>query len=466
VLIVQVDVHACYSSRHIQSLSQTMVNHYKQHIAVLRARYQVLIEEQEQSGQPIDGLLIHSGSENFHYADDQASPFRAYGHFCHWLPINRPDQMLLISPGKNPVYFQVIPSDYWFDQSIENASWWCDEFEIVTLTATNQIAHYLDNSGRVAFLGENTTFARELGLDQRLVNPSALIHNLDFHRAYKSNYEIEQIRAANTEAFIGHNAAKNCFENDGSEYDIHMSFLQACNILEEDSPYTNIVALNEKSAILHYQHKLRRREQDSSEKSQVLLIDAGCRVNNYCSDITRTSTRSHTHAVFQSLVIEMEELQLNLVSRVSIGLSYIDFHRTALELLTHTLIKHELINCSIDQALGQSLASLFMPHGIGHLLGIQVHDVGGHYCDAKGGKKLPPEEFPYLRNTRVMEQNMVFTVEPGLYFIPVLLNQERSTPKGKNLNWKLIDELLPLGGIRVEDNVLVRKSSVVNLTRQ
>lgn len=251
MLIVQVDVHACYSSRHIQSLSQTMVNHYKQHIAVLRARYQVLIEEQEQSGQPMDSLLIHSGSENFHYADDQASPFRAYGHFCHWLPINRPDQMLLISPGKNPVYFQVIPSDYWFDQSIENASWWCDEFEIVTLTATNQIAHYLDNSGRVAFLGENTTFARELGLDQRLVNPSALIHNLDFHRAYKSNYEIEQIKAANTEASIGHNAAKNCFENDGSEYDIHMSFLQACNILEEDSPYTNIVALNEKSAILH-----------------------------------------------------------------------------------------------------------------------------------------------------------------------------------------------------------------------
>jgi len=443
-----------------------MVNHFKNHIAALLDQYQQILLRQKRTGRIVENILIHSGSDNFYFSDDQTVPFRAYGHFSHWLPINRPDQMLLISPGKRPIYFQVISSGYWVDQSIDNASWWCDEFEVVTLNSRNKIADHLDRYNEVVFLSENISFASELKFDQSMINPSSLLHDLDYHRAFKSTYEIDQIKAANTKALMGHAAAKNCFEDRGSEYDIHMSFLRTCDILEEECPYTNIVALNEKSAILHYQHKQRKKEQVATTKSQVLLIDAGCRVNNYCSDITRTLILPHTHPIFQSLTVAMNKLELNLVSKVRPGLSYVDFHRAALELLGITLIEHEIINCSLEQALDQSLPSFFMPHGVGHLLGIQVHDVGGHFSDAAGGLRPPPAEFPFLRNTRTMEESMVFTVEPGLYFIPVLLNPERNTPIGKCLNWNLIDELYPLGGIRVEDNILVRKATAENLTRQ
>jgi Xaa-Pro dipeptidase len=130
------------------------------------------------------------------------------------------------------------------------------------------------------------------------------------------------------------------------------------------------------------------------------------------------------------------------------------------------LIAHEIITCSLEQALLHDIPSLFMPHGVGHLLGIQVHDAGGHLANEEGEVRQPPAEFPFLRNTRPMEQGMVFTVEPGLYFIPVLLNPERNSVTGKFLNWNLIDELLPLGGIRIEDNVLVEETKVINLTRQ
>ena len=443
-----------------------MHNSYSNHIAGLLDRYQREFEKLRLQGSPVSAVLIHSGSDNFYYGDDQTVPFRAYGHFCHWLPINQPDQMLLITPGERPTYFQVIPSDHWYDQSIQNASWWCDEFEVVTLTESQQVNAYLKHQRDLAFLGENTDFAAAAGFNNKQINPPRLLHSLDYYRAYKSGYEIEQLKSANRQALIGHSSAKNCFENGGGEYDIHMAYLLECNIIEQHSPYTNIVALNEKSAILHYQHKRHNADHNAKDKSQVLLIDAGCRVNNYCSDITRTSVRPHTHDVFRSLLEEMEKLQLNLVDQVSPGLDYVKFHRSALELLNQVLIDGDIINCPSQQSLELGLASLFMPHGIGHLLGIQVHDAGGHLADPNGGTRPPPSTFPYLRNTRIMEENMVFTVEPGLYFIPVILDRERDSAIGKYLNWKLIDELVPLGGIRVEDNVQVKTTGVENLTRQ
>ena len=80
--------------------------------------------------------------------------------------------------------------------------------------------------------------------------------------------------------------------------------------------------------------------------------------------------------------------------------------------------------------------------------------------------KAAPEHSPALRNTRTVEETMVFTIEPGCYFIPLLLEPQRNTAIGKMLNWNLIDELYPYGGIRIEDNISVTKSGIENLTRK
>ena len=125
---------------------------------------------------------------------------------------------------------------------------------------------------------------------------------LDYQRAYKSDYELDQLRVANRLAMVGHSAARECFLAGGSEYDIHMAYLTNCGVLEDETPYTNIVALNEKAAILHYQNK-RRQHQGGN---QVLLIDAGYRVRGYGSDITRTSESKDIHPVFKAQLAEME----------------------------------------------------------------------------------------------------------------------------------------------------------------
>ena len=345
--------------------------------------------------------------------------------------------------------------------SIDAESWWADEFDIVKLNTLKDLPAKLPNSN-MAYLGGHPQVAKFLGIKKKALNPSSLLRFLDFQRAYKTDYELEQLRAANQLAAVGHKAARNCFLDGGNEYQIHMAFLTACDILEEESPYTNIVALDEKSAILHYQQKRR----ESADQSQVLLIDAGCRINGYASDITRTWAKDTVPLVFKDLLKGMQDLEQQLVNLVKPGLAYLEIHSEALAGVANLLIALGICHGTSEELIRNKLPQCFLPHGIGHLLGIQVHDVGGHQTDVAGNKSEPPQHSPALRNTRVLAENMVFTIEPGCYFIPLLLEPLRSKSKGVLINWSLVDELYHCGGIRIEDNVRVTQDGFENLTQQ
>ncbi len=437
---------------------------YSKHIANLLADYTEALHFASTDKSAIAAVLIHSGSEKHYYGDDRGVPFQAFGHLLHWIPVNRPNQFIYFRRNEKPIYFQLIPSDYWYEQNIEGEECWADQFSIVKLSSLSELADQLKKLSHsdIAYLGQGDDLAHSLGIDERLINPARLLAYLDFSRAIKTDYELDQLRSANQLALKGHAAAKTCFLHGGTEYEIHMAFLQACNILEEESPYTNIVALNEKAAILHYQFK----RKSNKEQGRVLLIDAGCRIRAYGSDITRTSVSHAAHPVFRSLVSAMEKLELELVDQVKPGQAYQSIHASALRKIAQVLIDHDICSGEQEELLNKDIPQLFMPHGVGHLLGIQVHDVGGHQSDHQGSTLAPPENSPALRNTRIMEKDMVFTVEPGLYFIPLLLEAERDSSKGALINWKLVDELYPCGGIRVEDNVRVQESTPENLTRQ
>lgn len=438
---------------------------FPKHIDKVAANYQEIIESSRENGSDVEALIIHSGSEAHYFADDRNVAFQAFGHYLQWVPVNRPDQFVCIYPGKRPIYFQIIPDDYWYDQSIENDNWWASEFDIIRLTSIDLVQNHLPDA-QLAYLGPDSECALGLGIEPHRINPQELLARLDYRRAYKTAYEIDQLKEANRIALLGHHAAQDMFLKGGNEYQIHMAYLQACDMLEDESPYTNIVALDRNAAILHYQHKSR----SSAADSKVLLIDAGCRVNGYGSDITRTSIKASVPKTFSNLLEGMETIEQDLVAMVKPGLNYQDIHSSALEKISQLLLDLEVCTGSVSDMIEKQISHLFMPHGVGHLLGIQVHDVGGHQQDELGTMKPPPEHSPALRNTRVLEQNMVFTIEPGCYFIPLLLEPERNKAgakdRGTHINWALIDELYAYGGIRIEDNVLVTESGVANLTRQ
>ena len=230
-------------------------------------------------------------------------------------------------------------------------------------------------------------------------------------------------------------------------------------MVDDELPYTTIIAFDEKSAILHYHAKRDVRN------ARVFLIDAGSAAYGYASDITRTYTSSECDARFAFLREGMDRLQQELCADIKPGLSFVDLHLSAHAKLGALLKEVEVFRAGTDEIVSLGLTQPFFPHGLGHQLGLQVHDVGGHQLGPDGTLKLPPTKHSLLRNTRKIEERQVFTIEPGLYFIPMLLRWFRDREYAFYFNWTLIDELTPLGGIRVEDNVVVTADGHRNLTR-
>jgi len=412
-----------------------------------------------------DAILVHSGGSHNYFADDHAPPFKAWGHFLRWAPLDRPDQFVLFRPGCKPRLLALVPRDFWHDQTLITEDWWADSLDIIVMENLSELAAQLPNVATLAFLGENQALAAELGIPAPQINHAHLLSWLDYDRAVKTDYEISRLRQANAHALHGHAAAEKAFRAGGDEYAIHQAYLDACQVLDQELPYSNIIALNEKAAILHYQNKRRYADRASQPPNQVLLIDAGCRAYGYCSDITRTWAAHDAHPVFHDLLQGMQALQESLVTRVRPGVSFAELHRQA-----HLAIADLLIDCDICHGDAQTLvdngtSTVFFPHGLGHLLGLQVHDVGGRLASRDGELAPPPAAWPGLRNTRTLDAGTVVTIEPGLYFIPALLESARNGAAASAINWALTEELKPFGGIRIEDNVLATAHGADNLTR-
>lgn len=430
------------------------------HIQTLQSRMEESLALLGKAGIAVEAVLIHSGSERMQWYDDWALPFRPYGHFTHWLPVDRPDQMLLIRPGSKPTWYRLVRKDFWYDPSIPIDGWCAAAFDIVDVSKPEQTLDLLPPSRRMAFCGENTEFAASLGIPSGLINEKNLLNRMDWGRSLKTPYEIERTRQANVLALKGHEAARQRFLDDGSEFDIYNAYLDGCQAGEADMPFHAIVGHDEKAAILHYQN----RRKIPGKSSRLVLVDAGYRHYGYASDITRTWTRDTTHPVMRRLIQHVKTITAELSGLCEVGKPYSRLHESAHEKVLDALMETGVVRGHREKLVEQKVSALFMPHGIGHMLGVQVHDVGGLFKDASGALVAPPAEHKNLRMTRQLQDTMIYTIEPGIYFMPILLEAERASERGKMIHWDLVDELIPLGGVRWEDDILITPQGPVNLT--
>ncbi|MCV2357062.1 Xaa-Pro dipeptidase [Paucibacter sp. B2R-40] len=429
------------------------MNTYAQHLTLLQAQ-----AESALARTGFDAMLIASGIEKYAFMDDRPYLFQANPHFKHWLPLtNHPNSWVLVRPGHKPrvVYYQ--PDDYWHVPPSSPTGEWVDLVELIIISRAEDAAAHLKAAGRLAIIGE-----ADAGLDGLLPNnPPDLLNLLHFQRARKNGYELDQMRGASRRAAPAHLAARDAFLAGVSEAEIHRAYLVAAGHTDRDLPYGNIVALNEHCAVLHYQYQ----DVQRPAESRSFLIDAGAQVNGYASDITRTWSRGGD-ADFDALLAAMEVAQLALVDEVRDGVDYRDIHLSTHRHLAAVLQSQGIVNMSTEAMLEQRVTSIFMPHGIGHLLGLQVHDIGGFMADESGAVAPKPEGHPYLRLTRKLQAGMVVTIEPGLYFIPTLLRQLRASPAAAAVNWPLVEHLSRFGGIRIEDDVVCRaEGGPENMTR-
>ncbi|MCC5874174.1 MAG: Xaa-Pro dipeptidase, partial [Gammaproteobacteria bacterium] len=290
--------------------------------------------------------------------------------------------------------------------------------------------------------------------------PPGLLAHLDHGRAQKTSYEITCLGLANRRAAKGHRAARDAFLAGEAEFAIHMAYLQASSQEDAELPYGNIIALNEHAAVLHYQHRQRELPPGGARS---FLIDAGATARGYAADVTRTY--SATAGAFADLITALDVAQRELIETIHPGLDFVDLHRAAHLAVGRILADAGIARGDPESLLESGVTGAFLPHGLGHLIGVQTHDVGGRLADAGGSLRLPPEAFPALRLTRSLTENMVVTIEPGLYFIPMLLEDLRQGGEAARIDWRGVDALLPFGGIRIEDNVQVTAGGSVNLTR-
>jgi Xaa-Pro dipeptidase len=406
-----------------------------------------------------ESLLVHAGTPPLLFLDDHHLPFRVQAPFKVWAPLtDAPDSFVFYTPGRKPLLLVHQPVDYWHKSPQLPNDYWTAAFDIVSVAdrAAARTALPRDLS-RTAFIGN--PFAELLSWGPQAINPEHLIAQLDFGRAAKTPYEIAALLEASVSGARGHVAAERAFRGGASEFEIGLAFMAGCGLREQELPYNPIIALNENGAVLHYQFQRR----DRPAKLHSLLIDAGAEYAGYASDITRTY--SHHDAEFAALIGRFDELQLKLCAQVRVGLDWRELHQASYRAISEFLREADLISVDADQAVDTGLTSVFYPHGIGHLLGLQVHDVGGRQREPSGGEIERPYNHPFLRLTRKLEDGAVVTVEPGFYIIDQLLNEAKGKSLGKSINWKRVEQLRPFGGIRIEDDVVARPGGHDNLTR-
>lgn len=409
-----------------------------------------------------DRLVLHSGRPFTYFSDDQDAVFRRTPHFAHWTPVDGPGHLLAIAPGKRPRLIRVSPKDFWYAPPAPVPAFAAEPFDIVDVSTSDEAWKALGNgSPRTAFIGEAVDEATAHGVPAADLNPKPLVARLDWDRSYKTAYEVESLAEAAVISVRGFKAAEACFAGGGSERDAHLAYITACQALEAELPYVTIVGFDDRSATLHYQDK-RSRE---AAPGKVMLVDAGVTVRGYGCDITRTYTNPDADPVFVEILSRLDALQQHLCVAGRPGRPYLDLHVEAHRKIAEILAETGLFSIPAAEAFEKGLTRPFLPHGLGHFLGIQVHDVAGRYRDREGTLNPPPPEYPYLRTTRTIEEGMVYTIEPGIYFIPMLLAPFRSGPHAGAFNWTLIDRLTPCGGIRIEDDIHVTATENRNLTR-
>ena len=404
-----------------------------------------------------DAVVIHSGAPRARSTfDDQYWPLRPIPHFQHWVPLAFPDCALLVRAGQRPKLVWPTKVDFWEKPQAVDANHWQAHFEIVEVEEADDVRAHLHPSGRAAFIGEDEARAQKWGFNE--LNPRELVRALDELRVKKTAYEIACLVEANRIAARGHHAVRDAFFAGGrSELDLHLLFLQATAQDDPETPYKNIVALGDHASTLHWvSYDKRARDERSS-----MLLDAGATVHGYCSDVTRTYVKGSgaAESAFRGLVDGVEKMQQALCAAASIGRAYESLHDEAHARVGAILADVGVTKLSADEAVASGVTRAFFPHGLGHSLGLQCHDVG---C----AEIKPRADNPFLRNTTTIAPGQVFTVEPGVYFIELLLAPLRAGKHASRIDWKLVDALAPLGGVRIEDDVhVLERGPVENLTR-
>ena len=302
-------------------------------------------------------------------------------------------------------------------------------------------------------------------LSQYTVNTTHLHPLLTELRVFKTAKEAEVMRVGNAISSQAHVYVMRHIRAGMTEVHLEGLFKAYCHYYggARHMAYTCICGSGANGSILHYGHAGRPNDRVLKDGDSVVL-DMGGEYVGYTTDITRSYPVNGRFTADQAAIhTAVYDAQMAVMRAMKPGVAWPDMHRLAERVIvTHLLRIGILTGGTVDELMQHHLGSVFMPHGLGHLLGMNVHDVGGYH---PGSTRSPEPGLCWLRCGRKLEAGMVVTVEPGVYFNePTIEAALRDDKRGKYIDQHVLQRFRGTGGCRLEDDVLVTKDGAENLT--
>ncbi|KAF2237068.1 putative Xaa-Pro aminopeptidase pepP [Viridothelium virens] len=404
------------------------------------------------------GVIYLEGQKTMMIEDkDQAQQFhqRRYFYYLTGCPIPESYFTYDIEADKSTLYIPPVDPDevIWsgLPVTVEEAAKLYDVDEVLENTS---IKSHISSLSTLIY-----TMEARISPDLHLTSPDfhLLRHAIDHCRVRKDAYEIALIRHANAVSSRAHEAVLRAARHAPNEQNLYGLFLQKCIAQGcHDQAYHSIVAAGHNCATLHYIYNDR-----ALESKLNLLIDAGAEYQCYAADVTRTFPISgrftrESREVY-GLVLEMQRVTMGMCRS---GLRWEEAHERAHEIAIDGLLGLGILKGEKKEIWEKRISTAFFPHGLGHYLGMDTHDVGGNanYADED-------PMFRYLRIRGEVPDGAVVTVEPGIYFCRFIIEPFLEDEKTKGfIDETVLEKYWDVGGVRIEDDVLIKRDGFENLT--
>jgi Xaa-Pro dipeptidase len=390
--------------------------------------------------------------------NDSEAPFRQRRFFFYLSGCLLPDSYLTYDIGSDKLTLFIPPIEpdevIWsgLPMSVQEAK---EKYDVDDVKTTEEVNSHLASAETSAQstifaipeqVSDNTTF-----LSFKAKNFDLLKLAIETCRVTKSDYEIALIRKANAISTTAHVNVMKAASKAKNEAELEAIFLKSCIERQaKHQAYHSIVAAGENGATLHYV----KNDSDISNQN-LMLLDAGCEVDCYASDITRTFPLSGDFTE-ESLAIYkiVLDMQHQCIAALKAGVLWDSIHELAHKIAIDGLLKLGLLKGSPEDILKARTSVAFFPHGLGHYLGMDTHDTGGN-----ANYKDKDSMYRYLRVRGNIPARSVITVEPGIYFCRFIIEPYlKDEQQAKFIDEQVLERYWSVGGVRIEGKSFGRMS--------
>ncbi|XP_053948849.1 xaa-Pro dipeptidase [Anastrepha ludens] len=439
-------------------------------------RQKVCAALREKGSLKAKSYVLLAGGDDVSFNDtDISHPFRQESYFQYLFGVKEPGcyGVLEVDTSKSTLFVPRLPEEYatWMGKlyTLEEFKKMYEVDRVRYVDELNAFFESADPSLILTLSGINTDSglaskpARFEGIEKFIVDCDLLHPVIAECRVIKSPEEIEVLRYVAKVSSDAHIRVMQFMRPGRSEYEGEAVFLHHAYAVGgcRHASYTCICGSGVNSAVLHYGHAGAPNDGPVRD-GDMCLFDMGANYCGYAADITCSFPANGKFTEDQKYIYNAVLAGRNAVlQQARDGVSWVDMHKLSCRVMLEKLKDGGMLKGDVDDMLAAGLAGVFQPHGLGHLIGLDVHDVGGYLA---GQPTRPTEQWlSKLRFARTLKAGMYVTVEPGCYFIEYLMDRALADP---NLNKFIVPEVYErfrkFGGVRIEDDVLITKTGCEN----